>query len=82
MRGGDRPSDYTHRYGFQATIIHCALTQLSMKGGLKKSKQKDEKAATAELEQLHKRDVFWTASTYDLSEKHNHDFLALLIFLK
>ena len=53
-----------------------------MKGGLKKSKQKDEKAATAELEQLHKRDVFWTASTYDLSEKHNHDFLALLIFLK
>ena len=28
--------DYTNRYGFQATIIHCALTQLSMKRRLKK----------------------------------------------
>ena len=28
--------DYTNRYGFQATIIHCALTQLSMKRGLNK----------------------------------------------
>ena len=26
--------DYTNRYGFQATIIHCALKQLSMKHGL------------------------------------------------
>ena len=27
--------DYTSRYGFQATIIHCALTELSMKRELK-----------------------------------------------
>ena len=32
--------EYTNRYGFQATIIHCALTQLSMKRGLNKFKKK------------------------------------------
>ena len=45
-------TDYTNRYGFQATITHCALTQLLMKCRLKKVKQKSEKAVTAELEQL------------------------------
>ena len=35
--------EYTNRYVFQATIIHCALTQLSMKRGLNKFKQKDKK---------------------------------------
>ena len=49
-------SDYTNRYGFQATIIHCALTQLPMKRGLKKFEQKGKKVVTAELEQLHRRD--------------------------
>ena len=51
-------SEYTNIYEFQATIIHCALTQLSMKRGLKKFKQKVEKVVTAELEQLQRRDVF------------------------
>ena len=32
--------DYTNRYGFQATVIHCALTQLSMKRGITKFKKK------------------------------------------
>ena len=41
--------DYTNRYGFQATIIHCALIQLSMKRGLKKFKKNGEDAVTAEL---------------------------------
>ena len=34
--------DYTNRYGFQATIIHCALTQLSMKCELKKFKKRQK----------------------------------------
>ena len=50
--------EYTIRYGFQDTIIRCALTQLSMKRGLKKFKQKGKKAATVELEQLHRRNEF------------------------
>ena len=28
--------DYTKIYGFQVTIIHCSLTKMSMKRGLKK----------------------------------------------
>ena len=47
--------DYTHIYGFQATIVHYALTQMSMKRGLNKFKQKSKKVVTAELEQLHRR---------------------------
>ena len=38
-RRNPRP-DYTNRYGFQVTIIHCALTQLSMNRGIKKFKRK------------------------------------------
>ena len=75
-------SEYTNRYDFQATIIHCALTQLSMKRGLKKFKQKVEKVVTAELEQLHRRDAFRLVRTENHSEKHKHESLALLIFLK
>ena len=48
-RRNPRP-DYTNRYGFQATIIHCALTQLSMKHGLNQFNKKGEKVVTAELE--------------------------------
>ena len=36
---GNLHPDYSHHYGFQSTIIHCALTELSMKCGLKKFKQ-------------------------------------------
>ena len=54
-RGNLRP-DYTHGNGFQATIIHYALTHLPMKCGLKKFKQKVKKVVIAELEQLHRRD--------------------------
>ena len=73
---------YTNIYGFQATIIYCALTQLSMKLELKKFKQKGEKVVTAQLEQLHRRDAFQPVITENLTEKHNHESLALLIFLK
>ena len=58
---------YTHIYGFQATIIHYALTQLSMKRGLNKFKQKGEKVVTAEIEQLHRRDSFRPVRTENLS---------------
>ena len=74
--------DYTNRYGFQATIIHCALTQLSMKRGLKKFKKKVETAVTAELEQLHRRDAFRPFRTENLTEKQKHESLALIMFLK
>ena len=74
--------EYTNRYGFQTTITHCALTQLSMKRGLNKFKQKGEKAVTTELEQLHRRDGLQLVRTENLSEKQNHYPLDLLMFLK
>ena len=57
-RRGNWWTDYTHINGFQATIIHYALTHLTMKRGLNKFKQKGKKEVTAELEQLHRRDAF------------------------
>ena len=53
-----------------------------MKRGLKKFKKKGEKAVTAELEQLHRRDAFRPARTDNLTEKQKHESLALIIFLK
>ena len=61
--------DYTNIYGFQATIIHCDLTQLSMKRGLNKFKKKGEITVTAELEQIHRRDAFQPVRTENLTEK-------------
>ena len=65
-RGGDRRMDYMHQRGFQVKVIKYALTQLSMKCGLNKFKKKGEKAVTAELEQLHKRDTSRPVSTEDI----------------
>ena len=44
--------------------------------------KKGEKAVTAELEQLHRRDEFRPVRTERLSEKQMHESLALLMFLK
>ena len=74
--------EYTNRYGFQATIIHCDLTQLSMKRGLKKFKKKGENAVTVEMEQLHRRDAFQPVRTEIITENQKHELLTLLMFLK
>ena len=79
-RRNPRP-DYTDRYGFQATIIHCALTQLPMKHRIKIFKKKGEIAVNAELEQLHRRDAFRPARTENLTEKLQHESFALRMFL-
>ena len=74
--------DYTKRYILQATVIHCALTQLSMKRRLKKFKQKGKILVTVELEQLQRRHAFRPEITDNLTEKHKHESLALVMFLK
>ena len=53
-----------------------------MKHGIKKFKQKGEKAVTAELEQLHRRDTFRPVNIEKLTEKQKHYSLSLLMFLK
>ena len=67
-RRNPRP-EYTNIYGLQSTIIHCALTKISMKHGIKKFKQEGEKVVTAELEQLHRSEAFRPVRTENLSEK-------------
>ena len=81
-QGRNSRPDYTNRYGFQAKIIYFSLTQLPMKRRLRKFKQIGEKDVTAELEQLHRRDAFRPVITENLSEKHKHEFLVLVMFFK
>ena len=78
----DLRPEYTNIYGFQATIIHFAQTELSIKRGLKKFKEKGEQTVTAELEQLHRKDAFRPVRTENLTKKLKHKSLALLILLK
>ena len=59
---------YTKIYRFQGTRIHCDLTQLSIKRGLKKFRKEGEKLITAELEQLHRRDAFQLVRTENPTE--------------
>ena len=58
QRRGNQQPDYSHRYGFQATIVHCVIIQLSMKRVLKKFKQAVKNAVASKLTQLHKRNAF------------------------
>ena len=74
--------DCTNIYVFQAIIIHCALSQLSMNRGLKIFNKKGENAVTAELEQLHRIDALGPVRTENLTEKQKHESLALIMFLK
>ena len=53
-----------------------------MKRGLKKFKQKVEKAVTEELEHLHGRDAFWPVRSENPSEKQKHKPISLLMLLK
>ena len=62
-------TDYTNRYGFQATIINYALTQLSMNCGLKKFRKKGENLVTTYLAHLHRRDSFQPVRTENITEK-------------
>ena len=51
------------------------MTQLSMKAGLKRWKEKGETAVTQELEQLHFRDTFEPINHKDLSKKDYDEVL-------
>jgi hypothetical protein len=50
-----KPRDYNHRH---AMVIHHAMTQYSVKSGLRKFKKKGENAISKEPMQLHLRDTF------------------------
>ena len=57
-----------------AALIHYALTQLTLKQGLKKFGKDGESAVTKEIQQLHDREVFHPvhADTLTEEQKRNH----------
>ena len=67
----------------QYALVCCyVMTQLSMKAGLKRWKQKAENAVTSELEQLHFRDTFEPLNPKKLSKDEYSKVLESHLFLK
>jgi hypothetical protein len=65
-----------------ATIMHHAMTQYSLKKGLKKFQKVGEAAVSKELEQLHMRETFTPQHNNDLSDSQKQKDLESLMFLK
>ena len=65
-----------------ATLIHYALTQLTLKQGLKKFGKEGEKAVVKEINQLHDREMFYPVHADTLSDEQKQESLKLLMFLK
>jgi hypothetical protein len=70
---------YSHLH---ATIIHHAMTQYSLKKGLKKFKEVGKEAVSKELLQLHMRDKFKPQDAEELSTNQKKGALESLMFLK
>ena len=75
------PPDY-HLSNHYALVSHYVMTQLSMKAGLKRWKEKGVKAITSELEQLHFRDTFEPMHPEQLNKKEYGKVLESHLFLK
>jgi hypothetical protein len=65
-----------------ATVMHHAMTQYSLKKGLKKFQKVGEAAVSKELKQLHTRETFTPQHSDDLSDKQKQRALESLMFLK
>jgi hypothetical protein len=73
--------DYSHMHS-HATIMHHAMTQYSLKKGLRKFQKVGEEAVSKELKQLHMRETFTPQHSDDLSNSQKHKALESLMFLK
>jgi hypothetical protein len=71
--------EYSHLH---ANIMHHAMTQYSLKKGLKKFKEVGEEAVSKELLQLHMRDTFKPQNADELSTDQKKGALESLMFLK
>jgi hypothetical protein len=76
-----KPRDYSHMHS-HATIMHHAMTQYSLKKGLKKFQKVGEAAVSNELKQLHMRETFTPQHSNDLSDSQKQKALESLMFLK
>jgi hypothetical protein len=62
--------------------MHHAITQFSLKKGLKKFQKVDEDAVSKELKQLHTRDIFMPQDSKELRDEQKRGALESLMFLK
>jgi hypothetical protein len=74
-----KPRDYSHKH---AMIIHHAMTQYSVKSGLKKIKEKGEKAVSQELLQLHTMNTFAPQDSTKLTPAQKYGALESMMLLK
>jgi hypothetical protein len=74
-----KPRDFSHRH---AMVIHHAMTQYSVKSGLRKFKEKGEKAVSQELLQLHMRNTFAPQYSTKLTPGQKSAALESMMFLK
>jgi hypothetical protein len=75
----NRARDYNHLH---AKVVHHAMTQYSLKWGLKKFKVKAEEAVSKELMQLHMKDTFEPQEVKTLTGDQKKSAIESLIFLK
>jgi hypothetical protein len=64
------------------TVMHHAMTQYSLRKGLKKFQKVGEEAVSKELKQLHMRDTFAPQNSEELSDEQKRGALESLVFLK
>jgi hypothetical protein len=76
-----KPRDYSQMHS-HATIMHHAMTQYSLKKGLRKFQKVGEEAVSKELKQLHTRERFTPQHSNDLSDSQKQKALESLMFLK
>jgi hypothetical protein len=71
--------EYIHLH---AMVMHHAMTQYSLKKGIKKFKKVGEAAVSKELMQLHMRETFTPQNVKELSSEQKRGALDSLMFLK
>jgi hypothetical protein len=76
-----RARDYSHMFS-HATVMHHAMTQYSLKKGLRKFKKVGEAAVSKELSQLHMRDTLAPQDNKNLTAKQKREALESMMFLK
>jgi hypothetical protein len=74
-----RARDYIHLH---ANIVHHAMNQYSLNRGLRKFREKGEKAVEKELGQLHMKETFSPVQVKYLSPVQKKGALESLMFLK
>jgi hypothetical protein len=73
------PRDYEHMF---ATLAHTAMTQMSMKKGIKEFGKEGVDAVLVELQQLHDRNVLEPQNASQMTREEKRASLNYLMFLK